>query len=124
MVLCDDTLTELRKIINGDDVPCAIYRKGQDLVKFFKDTKCEISESDYIRECSESPYITVSEQKANCPKLYLNDDIYQEGDTQRYDMSAKFFTVLFFSILMVPFYIALIFFSFGLSKGSSDYKSI
>ena len=35
MVLCDDTLTELRKIINGDDVPCAIYRKGQDLVKFF-----------------------------------------------------------------------------------------
>lgn len=35
MVLCDATLIKLRKIINGDENPFAIYRRGQDLVKFF-----------------------------------------------------------------------------------------
>ena len=86
---------------------------------------CKVtSNSLYLQECSESPYITVTGEKANCNKLYLRTTDYLYDHTTRYDMSAKFFTVLFFSILMIPCYIALVFFSFGLSKGSSDYKSI
>ena len=100
------------------------YTYNKELVDFFKDTNCGISKSFYLSQCSESAYITVSEQQASCRKLYIYDSLYGSDNTQAYDMSAKFFTVLFFSILMVPCYIALIFFAFGLSKGSSDYKSM
>lgn len=100
------------------------YNYNKDLADFFKDTKCEIGKIDYFSQCTENAYITVSESKANCPKLYIYDDVYEVGNTERYDMSAKFFTVLFFSILMIPCYIALIFFAFGLSKGSSDYTQM
>jgi len=104
------------------------YTYNKELIDLYETDgvkNCKVTTDNlYLQECSESPYITVIGEKSNCKKLYLNDEDFISDNTKNYDMSAKFFTVLFFSILMIPCYIALIFFSFGLSKGSSDYKSI
>lgn len=102
------------------------YTYNKELRDFFKqEDKCVYEDkSDYLKKCSESEYITVNEDYANCRKLYINNKMNSSETTESYDMSAKFFTVLFFSILMIPCYIALIFFSFGLPKSSSDYTTM
>jgi len=102
------------------------FNYNKKLIDFFKEDynqRCVVSENSYLRLCSESLYVPVDESLSNCQKLFISDS-FTTDHTERHDLSAKFFTVLFFSILMIPFYFALIFFSFGLSKGSSDYKSM
>ena len=101
------------------------YNYNKELSEFYKDNeKCVYGRNNYAEKCSESEYITVNEDYANCRKLYINNKINSSDMTESYDMSAKFFTVIFFSILMIPCYIALIFFSFGLPKSSSDYTTM
>ena len=123
-VLVVNTIISASYILNIRSISMSKYNYNKDLKVFFKDTNCKISTLDYFSLCTESAYITVSESLSNCAKLYINDNLYSNDNTERYDMSAKFFTVLFFSILMIPCYIALLFFSCGLSKSSSDYRPV